>query len=129
MSQSNRIKPLSAALSAALLAGTATAALAAPNPFQMHDLSSGYQVAAAEGNCGASMKSKPAGEGNCGANMKSKQAAEGSCSANKDAKAKAMGDGSCGANKKSMGTDGSMGTKGDMGKQPAQASCGANKSS
>ena len=76
------IKPLAAAVGAAFMVSVALspAASAASNPFQLSELSSGYEVAGkhAEGKCG---------EGKCGEG-KGKAKSEGKC-----------GEGKCGEDK------------------------------
>ncbi len=77
----------------------APAANASTNPFAVQALSSGYQVVAAEGNCGAKKETK-ATEANCGAKKKEaatdSKSTEGNCGAKKEKKAT---EGNCGANK------------------------------
>jgi len=113
MTTSNKSLALAVTSALALTIGAASIH-AAENPFAIKSLSSGYQVAEADGKmkdgkcgtgkCGAGMKKEmeKAGEGKCSAEMKSKEgschgdmkAKEGSCSA---AKAK---EGSCHSDKK-----------------------------
>ena len=76
MSKKTELKPLSAAVGAALAASAFAipAANAESNPFEITTLSSGYMVAdsKAEGSCGEGK----CGEGKCG---EGKDKAEGSC--------------------------------------------------
>ena len=93
----HKIKPLTAAVGAAFMVSVALSpmASAASNPFQLSELSSGYEVASkdAEGKCGEGKcgegKAKAKAEGKCG---------EGKCGENK-AKAKAEAEGKCGEGK------------------------------
>ena len=84
------IKPLAAACGVAFMASVALspATLAAENPFQADQLSSGYNLAAhhAEGKCGEGK----CGEGKCGEGKKAK---EGKCGEGK------CGEGKCGGDK------------------------------
>ncbi len=81
------------AIGATALAGSMVATTATANPFEMNQLSSGYQVGVqgqmgakgAEGKCGGD---KAKAEGNCGGNMKK---AEGKCGGDK-----AEAEGKCG---------------------------------
>ena len=86
------IKPLAAACGVAFMASMALspATLAAENPFQADQLSSGYNLAAhhAEGKCG---------EGKCGG--EGKKAKEGKCGEGKCGGDKAEGEGKCGGDK------------------------------
>lgn len=90
-----KIKPLAAAVGAAFMVSVALspAASAASNPFQLSELSSGYEVAGkdAEGKCG---------EGKCG-EAKPKAETEGKCGEGKcgEAKPKAESEGKCGEGK------------------------------
>lgn len=72
------VKPLAVAVGAAFMTSLAlgSVAQAGQNPFQVTELSGGYNLAAkdAEGKCGEGK----CGEGKCGAD-KAKTAAEGSC--------------------------------------------------
>jgi len=93
MSKKTELKPLAAAVGAALAASVFTipAANAEENPFEITTLSSGYMVADAEGNCGEGKcgegKMKDA-EGNCG---------EGKCGEGKMKDAEGnCGEGKCG---------------------------------
>jgi len=91
-----QLNPLVATLGAALLSATAFTAQAAQNPFAVQELSSGYNLAAAdkaaegscgEGKCGGEVKADS--EGKCGGEAAGKTAsAEGKC-----------GEGKCGAEK------------------------------
>lgn len=87
------IKPLAAACGVAFIASVALspAALAAGNPFQADQLSSGYNIAgdAAEGKCGEGKcgGEKAEGEGKCG---------EGKCGGEKAAYEGKCGEGKCG---------------------------------
>jgi uncharacterized low-complexity protein len=94
------------AIGSAIVAGSA---LAAPSPFTLNVLDSGYQLAEA----GAKQKDGKCGEAKCGANKKAKDA---SCGANKAKEA------SCGAEKKMK--EASCG-----GNKKLEATCGANKKS
>ena len=84
------IKPLAAAVGAAFMVSVALspAASAGSNPFQLSELTSGYEVAGkdAEGKCG---------EGKCG---EAKAKTEGKCGEGKcgESKAKAKTEGKCG---------------------------------
>ncbi len=113
MSNNNFLKPISFAISTAVVAIAATGSVSAAdaNPFAMNELSSGYmQVAAAEGKCG---------EGKCGGDMmKAKKAkmakdgkcGEGKCGGDKMAKDGKCGEGKCGGDKKKkMAKDGKCG--------------------
>ncbi|KJS04154.1 MAG: hypothetical protein VR73_15105 [Gammaproteobacteria bacterium BRH_c0] len=105
-------KPLASAAGAAFVASLAMSslALAAENPFQASELSSGYQVAQAEkdgeGKCGEGK----CGEGKCGEGMgaegDAKAACEGKCGEGKCGEEKcsehgdkARGEGKCGEGK------------------------------
>jgi uncharacterized low-complexity protein len=96
-----QLNPFIATLGAALLSATAFTAHAAQNPFAVQELSSGYNLAAAEkaqegscgeGKCGGEVKADKegkCGEGKCGGEAAAKTAsAEGKC-----------GEGKCGAEK------------------------------
>ncbi len=98
-----KIKPLAAAVGAAFMVSIALSpvASAASNPFQLSELTSGYEVASkdAEGKCGegkcgeAKSEAKAEGEGKCG---------EGKCGEGKTkakAETKAEGEGKCGEGK------------------------------
>jgi len=90
-----KIKPLAAAVGTAFMVSVALSpvASAASNPFQLSELSSGYEVAGkdAEGKCG---------EGKCG-EAKPKAETEGKCGEGKcgEAKPKAESEGKCGEGK------------------------------
>jgi len=90
-----KIKPLAAAVGAAFMVSVALSpvASAASNPFQLSELSNGYEVAGkdAEGKCG---------EGKCG-EAKPKAESEGKCGEGKcgGAKPKAESEGKCGEGK------------------------------
>jgi len=90
-----KIKPLAAAVGAAFMVSVALSpvASAASNPFQLSELTSGYEVASkdAEGKCG---------EGKCG-EAKPKAETEGKCGEGKcgEAKPKAESEGKCGEGK------------------------------
>jgi uncharacterized low-complexity protein len=91
MSKKTMLKPIAAALGATFVVSLATSPVvtAAENPFSMNELSKGYMVAEAEGNCGESKEA----EGNCG---ESKEA-EGKCGDKKDTSAEGKcGEGKCG---------------------------------
>ncbi len=99
MSKKTELKPLAAAVGAALAASAFAipAANAEQNPFEITTLSSGYMVADShEGKCGEAKcgadKAKAAHEGKCGEAKcgadKAKAAHEGKC-----------GEGKCGADK------------------------------
>lgn len=90
------IKPLAAACGVAFMASVALspAVLAADNPFQADQLSSGYKIAGdhAEGKCGEGKcgGEKAEGEGKCG---------EGKCGEGASGDKKAEGEGKCGEGK------------------------------
>lgn len=88
------VKPLAALIGTALAASLVSvpAANADENPFSMTQLSSGYMIAGAEGNCGANKTENKAHEGNCGENKTEKKAHEGNCGEKKHS------DGTCGGN-------------------------------
>ena len=98
MKTTTTIKPITAAVGAALLVGVAAmpVANAADNPFAAQELSSGYELASnhkaegegkcGEGKCGGDSK-KAEGEGKCG---------EGKCGGESK---KAEGEGKCGEGK------------------------------
>ena len=92
MSKKFELKPISAAIGAALTASVIAlpTANADANPFAMTELSSGYQVAdSKEGSCGEGK----CGEGKCGEG-------EGSCGEGKCGEGKCgEGEGSCGEGK------------------------------
>ena len=96
------IKPLAAACGVAFMASVALspATLAAENPFQADQLSSGYNLAAhhAEGKCGEGMDGgdKAAGEGSCGGD---KAEGEGKCGGEKAEGEGKCGEGKCGGDK------------------------------
>ncbi|HCO61069.1 MAG TPA: hypothetical protein DIT58_12880, partial [Porticoccaceae bacterium] len=89
------MKPLAAAVGAAFMASAITApvAVAAENPFQLNQLSGGYNLASkaeGEGKCGEGK----CGEGKCGGDKaKTKTKAEGKCGEGK------CGEGKCGGAK------------------------------
>lgn len=89
-----KIKTASLAVGAAFAATVLSpAAFAGGNPFAMHKLDSGYQVAAADTDKKVDGK---CGEGKCGAKMKKK---EGKCGTDKKQDSK-LDEGRCGAGKK-----------------------------
>ena len=95
MSKKFELKPVAAALGAALAASVVSlpaAANADQNPFGMTDLSSGYMVAGGhgEGKCGEGK----CGEGKCGEG----KCGEGKCGEGKKAEGK-CGEGKCGEGK------------------------------
>jgi len=99
-------KTLAAAVGAAFLASAAIAPLssAAENPFQMNQLSNGYQLADAhEGKCGEGKcgEEKAEGEGKCGEGKcgEEKAEGEGKCGEGKCGEEKAEGEGKCGEGK------------------------------
>ncbi len=95
MSKKTELKPLAAAVGAALAASAFAipAANAEQNPFEITTLSSGYMVADShEGKCG---------EGKCGEGKD----AEGKCGEGKDAEG-TCGEGKCGEGKDAEGTCG-----------------------
>ncbi|MPQ77625.1 twin-arginine translocation signal domain-containing protein [Hydrogenovibrio sp. JE_KL2] len=90
-------------------------AMAGENPFEFKTLEGGYQqVAAAQGNCGSSMKKD--GQGNCGSSMK--KDGQGNCGSSM----KKDGQGNCGA---SMKKDG-QGNCGASMKKDGHGNCGAS---
>lgn len=108
------LKPIAAAMGAALVASLASlpAAQAGENPFAVSKLTSGYMVADAdkakegkcgEGKCGADKSSAAKDpEGRCGAKTKEGKCGEGKCgatNANTKAKEGKCGEGKCGAKK------------------------------
>jgi len=101
MSNNSIKKPLVTAIGAAVVGSlSATATIAADNPFAMQELDSGYMQVAMEGKCGegkcggAGGEAKKAMEGKCGegkcggAGGEAKKAMEGKC-----------GEGKCGGSK------------------------------
>ena len=105
-------KPLAAAVGAAFMASAFAipAASASENPFQLTQLSGGYELASkaegegkcgegkcGEGKCGEGKKAKADGEGKCGEAKGAKADGEGKCGEAKEAKAD--GEGKCGENK------------------------------
>jgi|AZIJ01.1.fsa_nt_gi uncharacterized low-complexity protein len=90
-----KIKPIAAAVGAAFMVSLALSPVASAdsNPFQLNELSNGYEVAGkdAEGKCG---------EGKCGG-AKPKAESEGKCGEGKcgGAKPKAESEGKCGEGK------------------------------
>ncbi|MGV6808042.1 MAG: HvfA family oxazolone/thioamide-modified RiPP metallophore [bacterium] len=100
------VKPVAAAVGAAFMASVAIAPLAsaAENPFQMTELSSGYEVAdghegkCGEGKCGGE---KAEGEGKCGEGKcgEDKAEGEGKCGEGKCGEGKADEEGKCGEGK------------------------------
>ena len=110
MSDKSIKKPLAIAVGAAFVTTLASASVAnaAENPFAMSELSGGYMVAeAAEGKCGAGMKT--AEEGKCGGEKKT--AEEGKCGGEKKtAEEGKCGEGKCGGEKKTA-EEGKCGAK------------------
>ena len=101
MSKKNELKPLAAAVGAALAASafTISTANAEQNPFEMNTLSSGYMVADShkEGSCG---------EGKCGEGKDAEgSCGEGKCGEGKDAEG-SCGEGKCGEEKSKEGSCG-----------------------
>ncbi|MEZ0150852.1 MAG: hypothetical protein AB9Q18_00985 [Candidatus Reddybacter sp.] len=105
-----KIKPLAAAVGAAFMVSVALSpvASAASNPFQLSELTSGYEVASkhSEGKCGEGKcgegKAKAKAEGKCGeakAKAKAKAKAEGKCGEGKCGEGKAKAEGKCGEGK------------------------------
>ena len=92
-------KLLSIAVGTTFVATVSTgAALGAQNPFEMNELSGGYQVAMSimpEGMCGDKDGEGKCGEGKCGADKKK---AEGKCGGDKKKEGK-CGEGKCGGKK------------------------------
>ena len=90
-----KIKPLAGAVGAAFMVSVALSPIASAqgNPFQLNQLSSGYEVAGkdAEGKCGEGK----CGEGKCGEG-KPKAKAEGKCGEGKCGEGKAKAEGKCG---------------------------------
>jgi len=99
MTRNNHLKRLSLITGAALAMGVSAGASASVdvNPFGMTELSQGFQLAASEAKCGASMDKTT--EGKCG-DSKAK-AAESKCGDSKKAKPaeSKCGQAKCGANK------------------------------
>ena len=101
MSKKFELKPISAAIGAALTASVIAlpTANADENPFTLTDLSSGFMVAGdAEGSCGEGK----CGEGKCGENKDGEGACgEGKCgeAAEKGAEEGSCGEGKCGEGK------------------------------
>ena len=91
MSKKKELKPIAAAVGAALTASVIAmpTANADANPFEMTELSSGYMVADSEGKCGEGK----CGEGKCG----EEKAEEGKCGEGK------CGEGKCGEEKAEEG--------------------------
>ena len=104
MSKKTELKPLSAAVGAALAASAFAipAANAESNPFEITTLSSGYMVADShkEGGCGEGK----CGEGKCG---------EGKCGEGKDKAEGSCGEGKCGEGKCGEGKDKAEGSCGE----------------
>ena len=102
-------KPLAAAVGAAFMASAMVipAASASENPFQLTQLSAGYELSSkaegegkcGEGKCGEGKKAKAEGEGKCGEAKEAKAEGEGKCGEGKKAAAKAEGEGKCGEGK------------------------------
>ncbi len=103
-------KALAAAIGATFIASMAASPVvsADQNPFAMNPLSSGYQIAGKDGNCGGMKKGKKAGS--CGG-MKGKEA---HCGAKKN------GEAHCGGKKKGM-------DKGKKEGQCGEGKCGGKK--
>ena len=99
-------RPVALAVGAALAGSFALSGIAGADtgasPFAMTQLSVGYMVGAAEGNCGGDKE----GEGSCGGDKEG----EGSCGGDKE------GEGSCGGDKEGEGSCG--------GDKDAEGSCG-----
>ncbi|HET9679252.1 MAG TPA: hypothetical protein VFP95_01680 [Gammaproteobacteria bacterium] len=96
MSKKQSLKPLAIAVGAAL-AGSATMGLAQAdtNPFGMSALSSGYEMPAGEGSCGAAKGE----EGKCGEEKGAEgKCGEGKCGEHKGEEGK-CGEGKCGEGK------------------------------
>lgn len=103
---------IATAVGSAFVAGLAAApvASAAENPFALSGLSSGYQLAQAqgakpaEGKCGANPGAKPM-EGKCGsaAKMKDGKCGEGKCGNKPKMKDGKCGEGKCGGAAKAQG--------------------------
>jgi len=110
MSNNNLLKPISIAISTAVvsIAASGTVIAADANPFGMSELSNGY-MQLAEGKCGASKTTKKegkCGEGKCGGSKKADhpkegKCGEGKCGTDKHAKEGKCGEGKCGGDKKS----------------------------
>ncbi len=113
MAKKHTPKALAAAIGATFVASMAASPVvnADQNPFAMSPLSSGYQVAGKDGNCG---------EGKCGGMKKGETMKKG---------AKMKKDGSCGGMKKGakMKKDGSCGGKKKGAKMKKDGSCGGKK--
>lgn len=96
MTEKKLAKPIALAVGAALAGSFAVTNVASADsgasPFAMTQLSAGYMVGAAEGNCGGDKK----GEGSCGGDKEG----EGSCGGDKE------GEGSCGGDKEGEGSCG-----------------------
>jgi len=102
MSTNKLLKPISIAISTAVVSVAATGSVSAAdvNPFGMNELSNGYMQLAAEGKCG---------EGKCGGKMKGEKGKEGKCGEGKcgeEMKAKMAKDGKCGEGKCGEGKSG-----------------------
>ena len=104
MTKKHTLKPMASALGATLAATVfASTAQADVNPFGISEISSGYEVAEAEGKCGEGKcgegKSKAegkCGEGKCG---EGKSEAEGKCGEGKCGEGKSESEGKCGEGK------------------------------
>ena len=79
------------AIGATALAGS----IATANPFEMNQLSSGYQ-GTVQGEMGAKGEEGKCGEGKCGAKMEKKGASEGKCGEGKCGSGMKDGEGKCG---------------------------------
>ncbi len=110
MATRKTLKPIAATIGAAVVASTLTMGMAnaADNPFAATELTSGYQLAGAEGNCG---------EGKCGEGKCGDKAKEASCGADKAEEGK-CGEGKCGDKAK----EGSCG-----GDKTEEGKCGEGK--
>ena len=113
MSKKDTLKPVAAAIGAALV-GTLSAGVvsAAENPFGLQQLDSGYMQLAAsdmEGKCGG----EKSAEGKCGG----EKSAEGKCGGEKSA------EGKCGGEKSAEGSADTKATEGKCG----EGKCGGNK--
>jgi uncharacterized low-complexity protein len=102
----NNIKPLAAVIGATVLASAVSASVQAGNPFQLTQMSQGYQIAAddkaEEGKCGEGKcgDKKAEAEGTCG---EKKAGAEGSCGEKKTKAEGKCGEGKCGEQMKEGG--------------------------
>ncbi len=98
MAKKHTPKALAAAIGATFIASMAASPVvsADQNPFAMTPLSSGYQVAGKDGNCGGMKKDGKMKDGNCGGMKKHGKMKDGKMKGKKEGQ---CGEGKCGGKK------------------------------